>query len=263
MSHSRLLGIGVKHAYYSSGLCGDFDVAPTGDTERLLKNHRCVAKPKSNGTDVYVETGSDGKPKIAFDPNTTLSFELRLKNREFPLFTDLVESALPSGGGDFQVTTSYPGSGGTAAQAFAKIDIRRDFNQVGGKDIEIGFTAKPVFWVYYLITNQGGAGSDFSVASPDPKRSAWKLAEGTDRISQQLADQYQDMRRLQFASEQMIPCRESGLQDIQLVFGGTTVIESLPNPSWRNYFQMEANGESVDAIFQVVKYLTNTTLTKA
>jgi hypothetical protein len=54
------------------------------------------------------------------------------------------------------------------------------------------------------------------------------------------------------------------LKNIQLSLGGNTVIESLPNPSWRNYFQteMEANGGNVDAIFEVVKYLTNTTLTK-
>ena len=88
--------------------------------------------------------------------------------------------------------------------------------------------------------------------------------EGTDRISQQLAGQYPGTRGLRFASEEMIPCREAGLQHIQLLFEGNTIIESLPNPSWRNYFQtkVDANGGSVDAIFHVMKYLTNTTLTK-
>jgi hypothetical protein len=230
---------------------------PAGDTERLLRNHRCVLKPRADGADVYVETGGDGRPKIAFRPNAALSFALRLKNPEFPLFTD---PAPPAGGGDWQIT--YPG--GMADQYFAKIDIRRDFNQAGGAGVAIAFAAKPVLWVYYVITDQGGPGADFAVAGQDPQKTTWKQVAGTDRVSQKLADQYPGMRRLRFASEQMIPCRESGLQQIQLLLGGNALIESLPNPSWRNYFQTEreAGGGSVDAIFHVVKYLTNTTLTK-
>ncbi|CAG0967765.1 hypothetical protein ANRL3_01295 [Anaerolineae bacterium] len=256
MSHARLFGIDVKHTYYRSGLCGDFALAPTGDTERLLRNHRCVVKPKAHGADIYVETGGDGKPKIAFWQDATLSFELRLKNPDFPLFTD---PASPSGSAGFQIT--YPRQ--TLDKYFAKVDIRRDFNQPGG-DVEIVFSAKPVIWFYYLITDQGGSGTDFSVAGQDSQAITWKQMEGADRISLKLAEQYPGMRRLRFASEQLIPCRESGLRHIQLLFGGNTIIESLPNPSWRNYFQTEreANGVGGDAIFQVVKFLTNTTLTK-
>ncbi len=264
MSHALLFGIDVKHTYYSSGLCGDFYVTSTSDTEKLLRNHRCLAKPRANGTDVYVETGGDGKPKIAFWQNATLSFELHLKNPEFPLFTDFAQSALPAGGGDFQITTCYPGPSGMADQAFAKIDIHRNFNQARGGNIEIAFSAKPVCWVYYLITNQGGSSADFSVVRQESQTITWKRVEGTDRISQKLAGQYPGMRQVRFASEQMVPCRESGLPHIQLMFGGNTIIEHLPNPSWRNYFQteMKANGERIDAIFHVLKYLTNTTLTK-
>jgi len=257
MSHARLFGIDVRHAYYNNGLCGDFALSPAVGTERLLRNHRCVVKPKANGADIYVETGGDGKPKIPFWQDAMLSFELRLKNPGFPLFTD---PAPPSGGAGFQIT--YPGR--TADKYFVKIDIRRDFNQVGGGNVEVAFSAKPVLWVYYVITDQGGANADFSVAGQDSQAITWKRVEGTDRISLKLADHYPDTRRLRFASEQMIPCRESGLQHIQLLFGGNTIIESLPNPSWRNYFQTEreAGGGSVDAIYHVVKYLTNTTLTK-
>lgn len=264
MSHARLLGIALRHAYYKDGLCGDLSLAPTGDTQRLLKNHRCVFKPKANGADLYVETGGDGKPKIPFAQGISLSFDLRLKNPEFPLFTDFSPFALPSGGGDFQITTCYPGPSGVAEQAFARINIRRDFNQVGTENIAIAFSAKPVLWVFYVITDQAGSAADFSITAHGSQSFIWKQSEGTDRISQKLADHYPGMARLRFVSEQSIPCRESGLQQIQLLFRGASLIESLPNPSWRNYFQMEmeAGGGSVDAIFQVVKLLSNTTLTK-
>lgn len=256
-AHAKLLGIDLKHGYYETGLCGDFDVVPDADTARLLRNHRCIMKKKANGADLYVETGGDKKPKIAFAQNTTLSFELRLKNPEFPLFTDpapLVD------GTNYQIT--YPGQPKNGF--FAKIGVQRDFNKASGNNLEIAFSAKRALWVFYLITNQGGPGADFSIAFPDDPSIIWNQAEGTDRVSQKLADQYPGMRRLRFASGQLLPCRESGLRHIQLLFGGNPLIESLPNPSWRNYFQTEtaAGGGSVDAIFQVVKYLTNTTLTK-
>lgn len=199
----------------------------------------------------------DGKPKIAFSQNVTLSFELHLKNPEFPLFTD---SAPLMGGDDYQITYRKQATD----KFFSRIDIQRDFNQVNGDKAEVAFSAKPIFWVYYLVTDQVDNGAGFSIVSPDSQVITWKQVNGQDRISQKLADQYPSTRQLRFISEQLVPCRESGLQHIQLLIGGNTIIESLPNPSWRNYFQTEmaVNGENADAIFHVVKYLTNTTLTK-
>jgi hypothetical protein len=257
MKYALLFGLGLKHSYYSSGLCSDFALVPDSNTARLFRNHRCILKPNANGADIYVEMGDDEKPKIAFSQNVTLSFELHLKNPEFPLFTD---SALLDGDADYQITYRKQATD----NFFSKIDIQRDFNQVTGDKVEIAFSAKPALWVYYLVTDQGDSGTVFSVISPDSQAIAWKQENGQDRISQKLADQYPGTRQLRFISEQLVPCRESGLQHIQLLYGENIIIESLPNPSWRNYFQTEmaANGGSIDAIFQVVKYLTNTTLTK-
>jgi len=257
MSHAKLFGIVVRHGYYSDGLCADFALAPTGETEKLLRNHRCVVKPMAYGADIYVETEEDGKPKIAFGQDATLSFELRLKTPELPLFTD---ATLPQENSDFQISYRSRLTDGF----FAKVDIKRDFNQTDTANVEIGFSAKKIHWVYFLITDQGGLDKDFSIASPPSQKITWKPLDATDRISQKLTGQYPSMRCLPFASEQPIPCRESGLRHVQLLFGGNTIIESLPNPSWRDYFQTEivAGGGNVDAIFQVVKYLTNTTLTK-
>lgn len=253
--HARLFGIGLKHAFYSNGLCGDFKVAPDSATERLLKNHRCLVKPRFNGADVFVETGEDGKPKIRFAPQDLLAFELRLQNPEFPLFTD---SAPLSGGADFAMIVTDQNA--YRFNFSSRLEIRRDFNQTGGDSIELAFSAKPVKWIYYLVTDQPGAGSQFSIVAKDAPAVTWKLAAATDSMSLKLADQFPGMACHRFASEQLVPCRESGFKEIQLLQGGSTVIESLPNPSWRNYLQVEAaNGTSVDAIFQIVKYSTNTT----
>lgn len=257
MNYALLFELVLKHDYYSSGLCGDFAVVPEGNTARLLRNHRCLLKPKPSGADIFVEVGDSGKPKIAFSQNITLSFELQLKNPEFPLFTDSAPLAV---GADYQIAYRQQATDAY----FAKIDVRRDFNQVNGNPVEIAFSAKQVLWVFYLVTDQGDSGAGFSIAAPASQAISWKQALGQDRISRKLADQYPGTRQLRFTSEQLIPCRESGLQHIQLSFGGNTLIESLPNPSWRNYFHTEtaAKEGSVEAIFQVVKYLTNTTLTK-
>ena len=263
-SHALLVAIGLTHSYYNKKLCSDFEVAPTSDTARLMQNHRCVLKPKSNGAEIYVETDDASKPKIPFQQNATLSFELRLKNPEFMLFTELMRT---DGSSLTHPSTEVSGAQISYAEEmadkfFARIDIQRDFNLIEGKDVAIAFSAKQVYWVYYLVTDQAGPTADFSVVGQDSQATTWKRLDGTDRISQHLMSQYQaNIKVLRFASEQAIRLRESGLKQIQLLFGGNKIIDSLPNPSRRNYFQteMEAGEGSVDAIFQVVKFLTNTT----
>ena len=144
-AYARLFGIDLKHRYYANGLCSDFAVVATDDTARLLRNHRCVVKPKANGIEIFVETDTDHKPKIkpkiAFSPNVTLSFELHLNNPEFELFTD---PAPLKGESDWQITYTKQ-----SGRYFGKLDINRDFNKVEGNSIEFFFSAKKAFWVYY------------------------------------------------------------------------------------------------------------------
>lgn len=252
MSHIQFLEINVKHSYYSNGLCNDFSITPDGDTERRLRNHRCVIKAKANGINIYIETDSDGKPKIAFEKKVTLSFDLHLKNIDFPLFSHL---AILSDGSNYKIT--YPSQ--IKDKFFAKIDIQYDFNQAEKSSVEIAFSAKSVFWFYYLITDQSNADTSFVIAAQNATGITWKKLDGTDNcISRKLAGQYPGIRQLIFASEQSIPCRESGLQHIQLLLEGSTIIENLPNPSWRNHFQttVATTHQTVDAIFQVIRYLT-------
>ncbi|SMF97702.1 hypothetical protein SAMN02949497_0272 [Methylomagnum ishizawai] len=254
-AHAKLFGIDLRHGYYSDQRCGDFALEADADSVALLRNHRCLFKPRPDGGDIYVETGGDGKPKIAFPPDAALAFALRLDNPGLPWFTD---PALPANGGDYRIDPPA----GPQAGCYAKLTIRRDFNQVGGSAVVLAFAARPVLWVYYVVTDQAG---EFAIASPDPALIAWQRADADDdRVAQALAVQYPGAECQRFVSERLVPCRESGLPHIRLQLGGNTVIENLPNPSWRNYFQtgIPASGGTVDAIFQIVKYLSNTTLTK-
>lgn len=248
-----ILKLSLKHGYYENGLCSDFEVVPDNTTKKLLINHRCIVKTVANGVEIYTEIDGTGKPAIQFSTDI-LRFYLKLSNREFLLFTD---AAALANGLNYQI--SYPSQ---PSDYYALIEIHGQFNETFNNHVEILFAAKAVRWIYYLITDPGNPADDFSVVSQDPQFT-WKQETSSESVFLKLADQYQDSKRLRFISEQSISCRESGLQHIQLLLGGNTVIESLPNPSWRNYFQTEiATGETVDAIYQIVKYLTNTTLLK-
>lgn len=267
--YSRLFGVAIKHSYYSDSLCRDFTIAPTETTAKWLSGHRCLLKSRANGIQVYIETGDNGLPRIAVGDAPKLSFELRLNNPDFLLFTDTL---WPTGGNGLAINYSrQPGAAPTqkvltpdAIQAraiFAKLEIHLNATEIGGQDFELGFAAKSARWVYYLVTNQNGA--DYSVVGPGAEI-IWMQGDGRDKVFDKLAQQYPGMKRMRFVSPQPMSCQESGVRQIQLLFGGNTLIESLPNPSWRNFFQTEimAGETDVDAIFHVVKYITNTTLTK-
>ncbi len=266
MRYEPLLSISLKHAYYKDGLCPDFTVTPKKDTETMLRNHRCILKPKLNGINIYIPTNQAKIPIIRFTNDTQLSFNLCLKNPEFSLYTDL--SQLP-GNSNFQMADAKQNSQ-LGANVFATINIQRDFNQIDESppNIEFAFSAKPVRWVYYLVTNQGINDSDFLITfgSQNSPGYTWKqiaIAE-SDKISSSLAGEYPGMRRLCFVSEQNIPCKESGLKNLQLSFGQNKIFENLPAPPIRNYYRtnIDSTTQQADAIFTIVKSITNTTLTK-
>ncbi|MDD1606920.1 MAG: hypothetical protein LUQ28_01375 [Methylococcaceae bacterium] len=266
MKYEQLLSISLKHSYYRDGLCPDFTVIPQKVTETMLRNHRCVVKPKVNGINIYIPTDEAKIPIIKFTNGTQLSFNLRLKNPEFSLYTDF--SQLPSNGNFQLVDTKQDQWFGT--DVFATINIQRDFNKIdeSASTIELAFFTKQVRWVYYLVTNQGNNDNDFLItfSGQGSPSFTWKqitIAE-SDKISSLLANEYPKMRRLCFVSEQDIPCGESGLKNIQLSFGQNKIFENLPSPPLRNYYRTNVDNthQQADAIFTIVKSITNTTLTK-
>lgn len=86
-----LLTLRIAHPYYSDGRCSDFTIEPSGKTEGILANHRSVLKSFPDGIRVLAAADESGAPFIPFNPGSLLVFHLRLRNPDFPLFTDLAE----------------------------------------------------------------------------------------------------------------------------------------------------------------------------
>ena len=79
MKFLPLMELYLMHPFYADGRCPDFVVAPTRDTQRLLKNHRCVLKPVSNGVRVLMAVSADGDPFIPLREGVKFAFYLRLQ----------------------------------------------------------------------------------------------------------------------------------------------------------------------------------------
>ena len=257
MSYASLLGIELQHAYYTDGLCPDFITLPSPDTQQFLTNQRCLVKPKATGLDLYVQTDANGNPAIAFDDSDTLSFELRLRNLDFSLFTDLTQ--LPTGN---NVGITYFSQ--ISAPVYAQVDITRDFNQVTGEQVAIAFAAKPVRWLYYLLTLANDTNTYSIASNTNPAQYTWSLVTGTDPVANGLALQSPGFKVASFLSGQTIPCQQSGMANIQLKVQGspnnTRLIDSLPNPSYRNFLQTDVGtAQSVDAIYHVLTFMNTPT----
>lgn len=90
----ELFTVRVTHSYYGvNDRCPDFHIVPTPETQQWLKNHRCVLKSFPDAIKilipVVVNKEKKDEPLIAFSAETILSFQLRLHNQTFHLFTDL------------------------------------------------------------------------------------------------------------------------------------------------------------------------------
>ncbi|MBL8473314.1 MAG: hypothetical protein KF778_03920 [Rhodocyclaceae bacterium] len=255
-AYRKLLGMDIKHAYYRSGWCGDFDLSPAGDTRAMLTNHRCLIKPRPAGMDVYVEADGAGKPLIPFPVDSVLRFSLDLRSPDFLLFTDATPLA---GGSDYELIYPSVPSGSN----YVDIAVRRNFNQAPGNNLQLSFAAKKLLAVYYLVTDRDKPDNAYAIAGAG-QQPVWALADNSDAMSASLAGQYPGARVLRFIAQDIFPCSESGLPGIKLMEAGTAVLENLPYPSWRNFFKakLASTGEFVDAAFQIVKYLSNTSLTK-
>lgn len=89
MKFLPVFALRVTHDYYVDGRCQDFLIEPNPETERLLRNHRCVLKSLPDGIRVLTAVDDHGKPFIAFPKEMIFTFHLRLQNPDFVLFTDL------------------------------------------------------------------------------------------------------------------------------------------------------------------------------
>jgi hypothetical protein len=100
----------VRHDYYPDGVCRDVSVEPTAPTRRLIDRYRLRIGELPDGIVVCTPTSPDGKTSLlSVKRNEVFAFHLRVRNPDFPLFTDLQElvgksdpvytnAGLPTGG---------------------------------------------------------------------------------------------------------------------------------------------------------------------
>lgn len=265
--------ITLKHSFYDHGGCPDFTVVPNSKTAKLLNNHRCIVKSNAYGLSVYAPVENQ-QPLIRFADNSLLSFDLTLQTDEFALYTDQrFELSNPMGlqlyqsGGSVKPEQDILTTAKSSEPLFS-IAIQRDFNQIKttpGSD-EIRFFAKPVLWFYYVVTDPSNSEQLAIVdVSQEISKTTWQRHTpfDDDSIYSQLIKQYPAMAIICFVSEQTLDCRESCSKHLQLKLGEHIVFEQLPGPCYRNYFYIETKtAKPIDAIYEIVKYFSNTTLIK-
>ncbi len=89
MAYRVLFTLEIVHAYYSDTRCPDFDILPTPATQKTLRGLRATLKPFANGLRVLIPLDDEGAPLVAIPQGALFSFQLRLRNPNFALFSDL------------------------------------------------------------------------------------------------------------------------------------------------------------------------------
>lgn len=284
MRYARLFGISIAHSYYVDGVCPDFLVDPAPDTCRLLKNHRCLARRRTDGTVVATETDGTGRPFLPIDGEVTLTFRMRPRNGLFPLFTSLAAiEAQPA-----PLYTPAPGasqgpreltltSRATPLQigVFAEIEIpSRALSPTGDAPVEfrIYFEAKKLRWQYYCVTDLKLDGKELSIVDADSSPAAVLFSpvnrtdlnqnpDPSDPVAGRLAQQYPDLKRLRFISDELVPCRQAPRRQVELRLDGNRFPEPLPNPSIAHYSPLAVTVDGKPsqqmALFQVVTYISH------
>jgi hypothetical protein len=289
MKFAHLFAISVSHSYYADGVCPDFVIDPAPETGRVLKNHRCLVRSRTDGAVVAAELAADGKPLLSLDPSMTLTFQMRLRNEGFLLMTDPVPAVanrtplyiVPTGSSgasrDLTLTTR---AGPAAAGVFAEIDIPTSaLPAAGGAPIEfrIRFEAKKARWTYYCVTDLNMNGKELQIVDTDSSPAALRFSpsnrtdlkrnpDPADSVARQLARQYPELARFRFVSDDLVACRQAPRRQIELRLDGNRFPEPLPNPSLANYLSLamivDGKPSQQAGWFQVVTYTTHLFTTK-
>jgi len=91
MKYIQLLTLEIAHDYYADQRCNDFQIMPTPETQKLLKNCRCMLKSFQGGIQILMPIIEKGIPFIPLSADTIFAFYLRLQNPDFGLITDTTE----------------------------------------------------------------------------------------------------------------------------------------------------------------------------
>ena len=286
MNYQLLFTVNCTHDYYAHGRCADLTIIPTNTTNRVLTNYRCVLHRSSNGILVLVPVDGHSRPLIPIPKNTVFTFELRLHNAAFPLWTDLA----PISSDAFRGYTNMSADGKalrkglllpTSLQGranvgnFAQLTIFYDgwppHPSDGTSELELHFTSKQAHWEYYVVTNQGnGAAEKLRIVDKSGSERptlVFEKANPTEqmrgRVWEMLDQQYpglEGMRKIRFVSHDPVPCRQAARKGLQLWLDDHRIFEHLPNPPPHHIattaIQVDGQTQHKDSRFEIVKYLT-------
>lgn len=287
MKFLPVFSLQLLHPYYRDGRCLDFAIEPTAETQRLLKNHRCVLKTAPNGLRVLIGGSEQQVPLIALQKGEVFSFHLRLQNPEFTLCTDLSAMAHTPAP---VYTNTEPGAARSsqlllvsrksplAAEVFADVEIgvTDSLLDLTAEPVEfsIMFTAKQVKWAYYCITDLSDASAQLQIVDAEESPVVFSDAnrihlnqqpDPTDAVAVALGTRYPEKQRIRFVSDKLIPCQQAARKRLQLQLGVTRLAESLPNPSLQHYSTIAGTGgqtsQPQNVLFHVIKYFTHTFVT--
>ena len=282
MKFAPIFSIACRHSYYTDGVCQDFDVVATADTERLLKNRHCLLRSQPGGALCSAELNDDGSMFIAVGATETLSFNLILTNTEFALITDMTALAKQKAP-LFSPADADINKGGSLQLAsrdlaldtgvFAAVEIPgKVFANPGAPPVAylIDFVAKQALWLYYCVTDLKVAGKDLQVVdlgtsgtpivfSAKNRTDLGQAPDPNDPLAAELAGRYPDFSRLRFASDAAVASQESP-RSLALQLDGHNFPDILPAPSPQNLtawpFTNQQDVTRQDALFQVVKYVS-------
>ena len=93
-----LFMIELQNDYYRNLQCSDFDIIPSLESVKLMKNRRMIFKIAGNKLFVLVKVNDDGadkdKPFITINPEDKFLFYLMLNKPQFKTFTNLDDDSL-------------------------------------------------------------------------------------------------------------------------------------------------------------------------
>ncbi|MGR9052702.1 MAG: hypothetical protein ACU84J_08640 [Gammaproteobacteria bacterium] len=281
MNYKALFELRIEHSYYADLHCTDFEITPTVNTEKLIRNQRLLVKPQSDGVNILAGLNVEGSLLIPLPAGTVFSFVMRIGNPDFMLYTDLGD--IPAGhypvfdneGTSFEENSvelqrnMLPKK--TPSDYFARVDISVDNGLLQPKDVPnrfvVRFEARKARWQYYFVTNfKPDAGGVFRIEDAESQATANPIVfknldtSDTDRVAAGLTAQYPDMTHIQFVSEQAIPCRQAVNKNIDLFIDNEKLLEKLPNPPIRNFSRLAVKtGDDIeyqDSLFQIVKHIS-------
>jgi hypothetical protein len=286
MKYLPLLHLSITHDYYADGRCFDFRIEPTAPTQRLIRNHRCVIKARSNGVQIFAPVSAEDALFIPLPQNATFAFYLYLDNPEFSLFTELTaisqlaaplftnDGASPGAPVQLRLVSRdlTSGAGGRSSPrpargSFAEVEIHRG-NSVsdlrdGPANFEIAFEAKRIRWVYYLLAQP--ADGPYTITdgetdgvrfSDENRRDLSQNRDPEDRVGEALATRYPNRRWWRFLSDEPVPCQQRARRAIRLSQNGSSLIDALPNPSLQNYnliaVENSTDLQRAESLYQII-----------